>query len=61
VFALYNHYLFTKNKFNFSNQYKTMDKSEQAHNCVSCGKCVDLCPQKLDIPKYMKEIADLAT
>jgi predicted aldo/keto reductase-like oxidoreductase len=61
VFALYNHYLFTKNKFNFGNQYKTMDKSEQAHNCVSCGKCEDLCPQKIGIPKYMKEIADLAT
>jgi predicted aldo/keto reductase-like oxidoreductase len=57
VFAQYNHYLLNKNRVNFSNQYRTLGKKLQAHNCVSCGKCVKLCPQQIDIPKYMKEIA----
>ena len=60
ILAQYNHYLSTKNRINFSNQYRTIGQSAQAHNCVDCGACVKLCPQKIDIPKYMKEITDLS-
>jgi len=60
VLAQYNHYLFNKNKVNFGNQYRTLDTSEQAHNCVDCGTCVKLCPQKINIPKHLKEVAEFA-
>ena len=58
VLAQYNHYLLTKNKVNYENQYCTLRDSEKAHNCVNCGKCVKLCPQKINIPVHMKEVAD---
>ena len=25
--------------------------------CVACGKCVEKCPFKLDVPELMKKIA----
>ena len=58
VLVRYNHHIINKIKINFINQYRTMPKSEQAHNCTDCGQCVKLCPQGIDIPKYMKEIVD---
>jgi predicted aldo/keto reductase-like oxidoreductase len=30
------------------------------NNCVACGRCLKLCPQGLDIPKHLKEIAVFA-
>lgn len=27
-------------------------------DCLYCANCTDYCPQKLDIPKYMKEISE---
>ena len=56
IFAMYNHYLSNKVLISFSNQYRTMKKSEQAHNCTECGQCVKLCPQKIDIPAHFKEV-----
>ena len=59
VLVRYNHYLINKLKINLISQTQTMPKSEQAHNCTACGQCVKLCPQGIDIPKYMKETADI--
>jgi len=60
VFAQYNYYLLGKNKIGFLNGYKTLAQSEQAHNCVNCGKCVKLCPQQIDIPGILKDVAATA-
>jgi hypothetical protein len=38
------------------NQYRTLSKTEQAHNCVNCGACLKKCPQRIDILKYMEEV-----
>ena len=59
VLTLYNHHLINKVLINFINQYLTLKKTEQAHNCTNCGKCVKLCPQKIDIPKHLKEVVDI--
>ena len=66
VFGIYNYYM-TINAVNtaqapisFRNRYRTLTESQQAHNCTECGKCVDRCPQGIDIPKSMNEIADTA-
>ena len=58
VLAQYNHYLSNKNRINFINQYRALNRSMQAHNCVNCGKCVELCPQKIDIPKHLKDVVN---
>jgi predicted aldo/keto reductase-like oxidoreductase len=44
----------------FENTYRSLAKSEQAGNCVACGVCLEHCPQRIDIPKHMREIADFA-
>jgi predicted aldo/keto reductase-like oxidoreductase len=66
VFGIYNHYktVSTVNpamaKIVFINTYRTLSEPQKAHNCVACGACVSHCPQGIDIPKFMKEIADFA-
>ena len=58
VLVRYNHHLVNKILINFINQYRVIKKSEQAHNCTSCGLCIKHCPQGIDIPKYLKEVVD---
>jgi predicted aldo/keto reductase-like oxidoreductase len=66
VFAVYNHYRTLPSDqpglgaFVFGNGYRSMAESERAHNCVNCGQCAEHCPQKIDIPRFIREIADFA-
>jgi predicted aldo/keto reductase-like oxidoreductase len=60
VFRQYNHYQLSKKRDVFDNTYRYLPEGEKAHNCVSCGACVKLCPQAIDIPRFMKEIAAFA-
>ena len=66
VFGIYNHYKTvntvnpTMAKIVFINTYRTLSESQKAHNCIACGACASHCPQGIDIPKFMKEIADFA-
>ena len=39
---------------------KEIGESKQAKNCIKCGKCEQLCPQKLSIRKDLEKVqADL--
>jgi predicted aldo/keto reductase-like oxidoreductase len=60
VFRQYNHYQLSGKRDVFDNTYRYLPEKEKAHNCVSCGACVKLCPQGIDIPRFMKEIAAFA-
>lgn len=60
VFRQYNHYQVSKKRDVFDGLYRYLPEKEKAHNCVSCGACVKLCPQGIDIPRFMGEIAAFA-
>jgi predicted aldo/keto reductase-like oxidoreductase len=67
VFAIYNHYRTVRLSNEtiagivFENTYtRVLSESQKAHNCVSCEKCVEHCPQGIEIPKFMKDIAAFA-
>lgn len=38
---------------------KALPANKQPGACVGCGSCTSHCPQSLDIPAYMKEMAEL--
>ncbi len=38
--------------------YSTMAEKQRASACISCGACKAKCPQKLNIPAILKEIAE---
>lgn len=38
--------------------YDAMTEEQRASSCVHCGACKKKCPQSIDIPKFMTEIAE---
>jgi predicted aldo/keto reductase-like oxidoreductase len=60
IFSQYNHYQISGRRNAFDGAYKYLLEKEKAHNCVACGRCLKLCPQGLDIPKYLKDITVFA-
>jgi predicted aldo/keto reductase-like oxidoreductase len=60
VFNIYNHYCNNKNRIDFANFYISLYDSRRAHRCVSCGMCIKQCPQGIDVPERMREIAKFA-
>jgi len=36
-------------------QYHFLTEAKKAHNCIDCKKCIECCPQKLDIPALLKK------
>ena len=44
----------------FLADYNAIPTDAQAHNCIKCGKCKEVCPQAIDIPRKLREIAALA-
>ena len=39
-------------------KYFSMKPEERASSCIACGKCVEKCPQKIQIPEKLKDVAD---
>lgn len=58
VFALYNHLKTTNNEFQYYNNNRILGADKQASKCISCGVCLDKCPQKIDIPAEMEVLKE---
>lgn len=59
IFSIYNNYKKTENLAFLKMQYNNkniMLSHERAHACIGCRKCMQECPQKIEIPTRMKEI-----
>ncbi|MDR3166139.1 MAG: aldo/keto reductase [Synergistaceae bacterium] len=65
VFAMYNQYMALKSagypmaEIVLRNTYRTFNDGECPRHCANCGACVQHCPQGIDIPKFMSEIANM--
>lgn len=57
VFGSYGAYKAGGSDFAYKMGLKALGEDALADSCVDCGVCTPLCPQKIDIPKEMKEIA----
>lgn len=44
----------------FENNQKSLLVPERADQCVACGECVSHCPQSINVPVFLKEIADFS-
>jgi len=57
IFEHYNKFLENRSHYQFRLAYNPIENKASA--CTSCGVCVEVCPQNIEIPKKMKEIAEL--
>ena len=57
-FNIYNQYKADNKKENFIAAYESIKAENRADKCISCGICKPKCPQKLDIPTLLKDIAE---
>jgi predicted aldo/keto reductase-like oxidoreductase len=61
IFQRYNDCKLFENSDRFDVQYFVfVPEDKRADSCVSCGKCVKQCPQKIDIPTELKAIHNAA-
>ena len=58
-FNIYNQYKADGKKEIFIAAYESIKEENRADKCISCGICKPKCPQKLDIPTLLKEVAEI--
>lgn len=58
-FLMYNQYKATDRKDRFITAYDSIKEENRADKCINCGICKTKCPQKLDIPELLKDVANL--
>jgi hypothetical protein len=58
-FMIYNQYKANNRKDRFIIAYETIKEENRADKCINCGICKNKCPQKLDIPNLLKEVAEI--
>lgn len=56
VFAVYNQFCLDRDKMFYGVNYQSLRESQRANRCAACGQCVAACPQKIDIPGFMRKI-----
>ena len=57
VFTMYNKFLENRSMSTLAGSYSEIEANKNASACISCQICVEVCPQNINIPEKMKEIA----
>ena len=60
VFAIYNGYRTTQVANTFLLHLGVLGEEKQPKNCIGCGECLPKCPQQLNIPDLMENVAGKA-
>ena len=55
VFSAYNDTIIYDDIQNGQVRYYNIEEEEQANQCLECGQCLEACPQRIDIPKFLKK------
>ena len=58
ILSLYNERAFTEGGFIAPIGISALPKEKQPAACIACGACRKVCPQGIDIPAAMKELAE---
>ena len=59
-FGLYNEQKRDGWQVNAQDRYRALlPQHPPARECISCGKCQNSCPQKLQIPELLKQVSDM--
>ena len=45
--------------FNVVSRYTVLGEGKQARDCISCGQCETVCPQKIHVPEELRKLAAL--
>ena len=57
-FEIYNDAYMYNNKLRAMDSYNFVLKEEQkAPQCIMCNECIDKCPQNINIPEFLREVA----
>lgn len=56
MFAFYNQRASDDSMDLFEDFYQYQAEEQRAENCTGCGRCVELCPQHIDIPHVMQGV-----
>lgn len=58
-FSAFNEYNATREIIDLNKTYLLIPKEKQAHNCIDCKKCMEHCPQEINIPRKLSNIKNL--
>ena len=43
--------------FNIAMAVESMPEGRRPQDCIGCGKCARICPQKIDVPGALRDFA----
>ena len=59
VFEIYNDYVIDRDKDKLKARISDIEINRQPDNCTDCRKCMEKCPQSIDIPNMLSTILAL--
>lgn len=59
-FASFNDYNKTRDVKDLNKTYLLIPEDKRAHSCIDCKKCMEHCPQEINIPRKLSGIKELA-
>lgn len=57
LISIYNQVRFDKSGFTASMYLDSLPEDKLPSACIGCGQCAAICPQKIDIPEALKDLA----